>query len=250
MGAAHARRLAEEGARVYLADVLDLEGEAMAASLRGDGHSAEYLHLDVAEQDDWEAALALIAEQGHLLDALVNNAGIGGEEGNVDAPDWDRVIAINQTGCYLGMRAGVAAMRAAHGGTIVNISSVMGVVGGRDSFAYCASKGALLAMTRSAATRYAEDGIRVNAILPGLIDTPMLDFEVPGEVESNAARDHKRVWIEATPLRRIARPEEVAAAVLFLSCDESSFVIGAELVVDGGFLARAPSWQDARSGTG
>jgi NAD(P)-dependent dehydrogenase (short-subunit alcohol dehydrogenase family) len=161
----------------------------------------------------------------------VNNAGVIDEGGAVDEDleAWHRVIAVNQTGMFLGMKHAVPAMRRAGGGSIVNVSSTLGVVGADDYIAYQASKGAVRQMTRSAALSYVRDGIRVNTICPGFIETPMTD-ELEDEI-----RDHD---IGMTPMARAGKPIEVSYAVLYLASDESSFVTGSDLVVDGGYLAQ------------
>jgi NAD(P)-dependent dehydrogenase (short-subunit alcohol dehydrogenase family) len=165
------------------------------------------------------------------LNVLVNNAGVISERGAEDEPEdaWHRVIAINQSGVFLGMKHVVPAMRRAGGGSIINISSTLGVVGAEDYIAYQASKGAIRQMTKSAALSYAKDGIRVNAVCPGWIDTPMTDA---------LGADIREHDIAMTPLRRPGRPIEVSYAVVFLASDEASFITGADLVVDGGYVAQ------------
>jgi 3alpha(or 20beta)-hydroxysteroid dehydrogenase len=230
-GAEHAAVLAGEGAAVVLADVLDDLGEEEAARLRAAGRRATYAHLDVSSADDWTAALdTTIAEYGRI-DILVNNAGIFAPEGCEQLADavWDRVIAVNQTGVFYGMRAALPIMRRQRRGAIVNISSVYGTHAVGDSFAYLASKAAIVLMTKSVAIANAEVGVRANTICPGLIATPM------AEQEDIASRD---VAIELTPMKRIGQASEVAYAVLFLASDEASYITGTELVVDGGYLAR------------
>ncbi len=230
-GAAHAALLAREGASVVLADVLDEEGAATTAALVDDGLSASYVHLDVTQDADWRAAVALAEERYGKLDVLVNNAGVHGMPGILEETDehWDRVVAINQTGVFLGMRAAIPAMQRAGGGSIVNISSIWGAVGAEANIAYQASKGAVLQMTRSAALSYVGDGIRANSVCPGLVLTPMLDDEGPGVEAAVAA---------LTPMKRGAQAQEISPGVLYLASEESSFVTGTELVIDGGFLAQ------------
>lgn len=225
-GAAAARLFAAEGARVVLGDVLDTEGAEIAAGLAG----ARYQHLDVTADADWEAAVAA-AERGFGgLDVLVNNAGLTRARGveQTRDEDWDRVIAVDQTGAWRGMRAALPALRRRGGGAIVNVASIYGLVGSRSSTAYHAAKGALLAMTRQAAAEYAAQGLRVNAVLPGVIDTAML---------ADIRDDWLRALVARTPMGRLGRPEEVAAAMLFLASDEASYITGALLAVDGGYTA-------------
>ena len=230
MGAAHAAALAEAGAAVIVADVLDDVGEATAAALRARDHDVRFAPLDVRDPDAWASAVE-IAEAAHgRLDVLVNNAGVITTGGVVDEPleSWDRVIAINQTGVFLGMKHAIPAMRRAGGGAIVNIASVLGVRGASDYIAYQASKAAVLAMTRCAAITYAAEHIRVNAVCPGTIQTPMHDA-LPAD-----ANDED---LERTPMQRVGEAEEVSAAVVFLVGDGASFVTGTALHVDGGYLA-------------
>jgi NAD(P)-dependent dehydrogenase (short-subunit alcohol dehydrogenase family) len=230
-GASHAELFVAEGARVVLGDVLEKEMAFVADELRDAGGEAEAIRLDVTSSDDWAGAVALAEERFGRLNVLVNNAGIIDEGGAVDEPEWawDRVIAVNQTGMFLGMKHAVPAMRRAGGGSIVNISSTLGVVGADDYIAYQASKGAVRQMTRSAALSYARAGIRVNAVCPGFITTPMTD------ALDDEIHEHD---IGMTPMGRAGRPIEVSWAVVFLASDESSFVTGTDVVVDGGYLAQ------------
>jgi 3alpha(or 20beta)-hydroxysteroid dehydrogenase len=230
MGAAHAAALAEAGAAVIVADVLDDVGEATAAALRARDHDVRFAPLDVRDPDAWASAIE-VAETAHgRLDVLVNNAGVITTGGVVDEPleSWERVIAINQTGVFLGMKLAIPAMRRAGGGAIVNIASVLGVRGASDYIAYQASKAAVLAMTRCAAITHAPDHIRVNAVCPGTIQTPMHD-SLPAD-----ANDED---LERTPMQRVGEAEEVSAAVVFLVGNGASFVTGTALHVDGGYLA-------------
>jgi cyclopentanol dehydrogenase len=230
-GAVHAELFAKEGASVVLGDILEKEVRFVADEIRAGGGAAEAIELDVTSPRDWIAAVELTETTFGRLDVLVNNAGIIDEGGAVDEDleAWHRVIAVNQTGMFLGMKHAVPAMRRAGGGSIVNVSSTLGVVGADDYIAYQASKGAVRQMTRSAALSYVKDGIRVNTICPGFIETPMTD-ELEDEI-----RDHD---IGMTPMARAGKPIEVSYAVLYLASDESSFVTGSDLVVDGGYLAQ------------
>ena len=225
-GAAEARMLVAEGAKVVIGDVRDSEGEALAKKL---GANAAYLHHDVTSESDWQRAVAK-AESFGGLHGLVNNAGIYQPQSlmNTDAELWDRHMRINQTGCYLGMKAVVPAMTKSGGGSIVNISSGAGLRGSPQAFAYSATKWALRGMTKSASMDLARQKIRVNSVHPGPIDTEMLSVRTP---EQNAAR------IKAVPLRRNGTADEVAQLVLFLLSDESGYITGAEVAIDGGITA-------------
>jgi len=221
-GAAHGRRLAEEGAAVILGDVLEEAGEAHAAALREAGLDVRFLRLDVTSPADWDAAVRAAGR----LDVLVNNAGVVRVAPIAEETDegWAATMAVNATGVFYGMRAAIPAMLA-RGGSIINIASIYGPVGAPGYVAYTASKGAVIAMTKVAALEHAADGIRVNAICPGPVRTPM------SEEEGDAS-------VDVTPLRRRAEPEEISAAVAFLASDDAAYVTGAELAVDGGYLAR------------
>ena len=227
-GAAHARRLAEEGARVLTGDVLDADGEATAAKLRADGLIVDYLHLDVTSPADWARAVGSATERHGGLDVLVNNAGIVHVNPLLEETleDWNQLLAVNVTGVLLGMQAAIPALRARGGGSIVNISSVFGLAGASGYVAYCASKAAVVGITRTAALEHADDGIRVNAVCPGGVRTAMNENEEGGGV------------VPLTPMGRRADVREVTGTVLFLASDDSTFVTGTEIVVDGGYLAR------------
>jgi hypothetical protein len=215
---------------VLVGDIDETAAKTAAASARSHGE-VEHRQLDVTRGEDWASAVAFCEERFGKLDALVNNAGIITEGGAVDEPEesWHRVIGVNQTGVFLGMKHAVPAMRRAGGGSIVNISSTLGVVGAEDYIAYQASKGAVRQMTKSAALSYVGDGVRVNTICPGFILTPMT------EALDDEIHEHD---IGMTPMGRPGSPVEVSNAVVFLLSDEASFVTGAELYVDGGYLAQ------------
>jgi cyclopentanol dehydrogenase len=213
-------------------DVLDDQAKALADGInkKAGARVIAAVHLDVTRAADWRAAVETCEREFGGLDILVNNAGIA-RMGGVDdttEEEWDAVININQKGVWLGMKAGVPAMRRRGGGSIVNISSIYGLIGSPGMAAYHSSKGAVRLLTKSAAVQYAQEKIRVNSIHPGVIRTPMTE-EVPQSVLQPS--------IEMTPMKRAAQPEEVGWAVLFLASDEASFVTGAELVVDGGYTA-------------
>ncbi|MBI4940544.1 MAG: glucose 1-dehydrogenase [Actinobacteria bacterium] len=230
MGATHAEFLADEGAAVVIGDILDEEGRETAATLTGRGLNVRYEHLDVTDEDSWHAVVdRTVADLGGV-DGLVNNAGVTGTPGGPEVEDlaaWNATLAVNQTGAYLGIRVVAPAMRAAGGGSIVNISSILGYIGDGVYFAYAATKGALRLMSRSAALKFVDDSIRVNSVCPGMVRTPMNDAEVDADS-----------YVTNTPMRRMADPVEVSRAVLFLLSDEASYVTGSDLVIDGGYLAR------------
>jgi len=231
MGEAEARLFAKEGAKVVVADVLGKEAEAVAADIRATGGNAIAATIDVTSEPEWVALIAKTLASYGRIDILVNNAGISGS--SVGDPDglegWQRVIAVNQTSVFLGTKLAAEQMAKTGGGSIVNISSIMGFVGGPSGHpAYSASKGAVRIYTKSAAVRYGPLGVRVNSVHPGYMP-PMLNATNANE------RGEK---IAATPLRRLGEPIEVAYGVLFLASDEASFVTGTELVIDGGYIAQ------------
>jgi 3alpha(or 20beta)-hydroxysteroid dehydrogenase len=225
MGAAHARMLVDEGAKVVLGDILDEKGEALAAEL---GDAVRYVHLDVTQADQWDAAVTTAVDTFGQLNVLVNNAGIValGKIGKFDMAKWQKVIDVNLTGTFLGMQAVVEAMRAAGGGSIINVSSIEGLRGSVMVHPYVASKWAVRGLAKSAALELGKDNIRVNSVHPGFIRTPMTK--------------HFPDDLVTAPLGRPGKPEEVATFVVFLASDESSFATGAEFVVDGGLVADVP----------
>ena len=230
-GAAEAQLFVREGARVIVSDVLDELGLATAAAL---GDDARYVHLDVTSDADWQRAIAEAETAFGRLDILVNNAGIGITPHplmRTTEADHQRTMGINLDGVWRGIRAAVPAMQRAGGGSIVNISSIDGLVGVAYMASYVASKFAVAGLTKAAALELGRDNIRVNSVHPGVIATPMLDAASPEVLE----RLHG--LMRQQPIARIGRPEEVANVVLFLASDESSYVTGTGIVVDGGHLA-------------
>jgi len=231
MGEAEARLFAAEGAKVIVADILGSEAERVAADIRAGGGEAAAARTDVTSESDWIGLIAKAVMTYGRLDILVNNAGISGS--SVGDPDglegWHRIIAVNQTSVFIGTRLAAEAMAKTGGGSIVNISSIMGFVGSASGHpAYHASKGAVRIYSKAAAVRYGPNGVRINSVHPGYMP-PMLNATNAGEREDKIA---------LTPLRRIGKPIEVAYGALFLASDEASFVTGAELVIDGGFIAQ------------
>lgn len=230
LGAAMAALFAREGATLLLSDVDDVQGEQRVVELRAMGAVAEYFHMDVSREQDWASAIAAImARHGHL-DVLVNNAGIFAIE-DIEATSlalWERVFAVNQTGVFLGMKHAAPALRASGGGSIVNVSSIGGLVGFGPAAAYQASKGAVRLLSKDAAIRYASERIRVNSLHPGVIRTQMADDIDDAVIAGFDAQ---------TPMG-LGEPLDIAYAALFLAGDESRYMTGAELVVDGGYSAR------------
>ena len=235
MGAAEARLFAHEGARVVIGDVLEKDGQAVEAEIRATGGGCVFVRLDVTSETDWQRAVALTEERFGALHVLVNNAGIGAVLSRVEdtAPDaWDQVMAVNAKGVFLGTRAAIPAMRRAGGGSIVNISSQLGLVG-MDNISpqYPASKGAVRLLTKVTALQYAKDRIRVNSVHPGPVITPMTE----------ARRRDKATYdlmVSRIPMGRYGEPDEIAYGVLYLASDESSWTTGSELVIDGGWTAQ------------
>ena len=232
-GAEEARMFAKEGAKVVLADVTDQEGTAVAAEIAEMGGDALYVHLDVTNEDEWDAAVQSAVASFGKLDILVNNAGIWrrGHVLETSSDQWDDIMDVNAKGVFLGTKAAIPEMRKAGGGSIVNISSTAGLVGSKTSAAYSASKGAVRIFTKSTAVQYAAEGIRANSVHPGPIDTDMGDQVWP-DAASKAAS------VTRTALNRMGTPKDIAYGALYLASDESSFVTGSELVIDGGVTAQ------------
>ncbi len=228
IGLATVEGLAVEGGVVVIADVQDDKGQQVAERLSGQGRKVSYKHLDVSSEAEWEKVIGEVVAEHGALHILVNNAGIGDNEAiEVTSKEtYDRVIAITQTSVFLGHKAASAALKASGNGAVVNTSSMFGIVGGfGTSPAYHAAKGAVRLLTKSTALAWAKEGVRVNSIHPGFVDTPIL-----GETD-------RKMLADITPMGRIARPEELAAGILFLASDDASFMTGAELVIDGGYTA-------------
>lgn len=235
MGAATARLFAREGAKaVMVADVLDKDGEAVAAEIRKAGGTATYVHLDVTKEEEWKAAIDRTVATHGGLNVLVNNAGISGSaaEDLYDTALWHRLMDINSTGVFLGMKYGIAAIRKTGGpGSVINLSSISGIVG--QSYlhvGYNASKGAVRLITKAAAAQHGREGIRVNSVHPGLMPPMRTSGRTADPVE-------RAKTLKGVPLGRAGEVDEVANAILFLASDESSYITGAELVVDGGWTA-------------
>lgn len=230
LGAAHAKLFAEEGASVVIGDVLVAEGEALAAELVVQGYPAVFMPLDVTKEADWQRVVAATVSRFGKLTTLINNAGVynaaGLEEETTES--WNRLIAIDQSGVFFGMKTAMPHLVASGHGAIVNISSTMALKGTLRCFGYHAVKGAVRSMSMAAASEYGPKNVRVNSIYPGLIEADSHKDGAPGDAEATIA---------ATPLGRKGVPRDVAAASLYLCSDDAAFVTGAELLVDGGQVA-------------
>jgi NAD(P)-dependent dehydrogenase (short-subunit alcohol dehydrogenase family) len=233
IGAATAKLLAKEGAAVVIADLLEDEGRATEAFIAESGGKALFVNLDVTSEDSWNKAVQAAVSSFGKLDILVNNAGVSRRKGveETTSEDWDFVMDVNVKGVFLGTKAAIPEMRKAGGGSIINISSIYGLVGSDTSAAYHASKGAVRIFNKSTAIQYAGENIRANSVHPGFVDSPMTraHHDDPNIQEQRVAK---------MPLGRMGEPEDIAAGILYLASDESSFVTGAELVIDGGMTAQ------------
>ena len=231
MGETTARMFAKEGAQVVLAD-LDADGAKVAAELSAGGSKALFVRLDISQETQWAEAMRATIGQFGRLDILVNNAGVSGALSDLNSvADFDRLMTINARGTFLGMLYAMPEMRKAGGGSIVNLSSISGLIGQANiHMGYNGAKGAIRLMTKSAAVQYAKDNIRVNSVHPGMMP-PMRSGNAGSDPAARARA------LDAVPLKRAGLSEEVAYAVLFLASDEASYITGAELVVDGGYSA-------------
>lgn len=230
IGASEVRLLAAKGARVVATDILDDLGAALAREISASGATAVYVHLDATRTADWARAVERTVEMFGQLDILINNAGVHGRLGleETSEEEWHRVLDNDLKTAWLGMKHCIPVMRRCGGGAIVNTSSVYGLIASGKATAYHAAKGGVLMVSRAAAVEYARDGIRVNSIHPGLIDTPMTETLPPS---------WKASLLDATPMKRSASADEVARATVFLVSDDASFITGTQLIVDGGLTA-------------
>lgn len=229
IGRATATRFAAEGGTAVIADLQDEKAAEVVAEIEAAGGRAKAVHLDVTSEQGWNDAVAAVVAEFGRLDVLVNNAGIGDNEPieQTSIETYNKVVAVTQTSVFLGEKAASAALKASGNGAVVNVSSMYGIVGGFGvSPAYHAAKGAVRTLTKNTALAWATEGVRVNSVHPGFIDTPIL-----GDTD-------RELLIASEPVGRLGRPEEVAAVILFAASDDASFVTGAELVVDGGYTAR------------
>jgi NAD(P)-dependent dehydrogenase (short-subunit alcohol dehydrogenase family) len=235
MGRATALLFAREGAKVVVADVQDEAARGTVGAIKQDKGEAVFVHADVSKAKDVGDMIKTAVRNYGKLDVLFNNAGIEGAIANTAdyaEDDFDRVISINLKGEWLGMKYGIPEMLKNGGGSIINMASVAGLVGFAGLSAYCASKGGVVQLTKTAALEYAKQGIRVNAIAPGVIHTPMVGRLVSGQPEM------EKGLLQGEPVGRLGEPEEIASVALFLASDESSFVTGHVLVADGGWIAQ------------
>ena len=237
-GAVEARLFAREGAKVAIGDILDTEGKQVEAEINDSGGECLFVHLDVISEEGWLHAVESTVARFGKLDVLVNNAGIGSTRGtdgqrvtieNLTEGQWDRVMDVNAKGIFLGTKYAIPEMRKVGGGSIINISSIAGLVGGTTA-AYGASKGAVRIFTKSTAIQYAKEGIRANSVHPGVIETDMTADMLNDDAGRQAS-------LARHPIGRLGTSEDVAYGVLYLATDESSFVTGSELVIDGGLTA-------------
>jgi len=233
MGAVEAKLFASEGARIIIGDIREEEGRQVEAQINESGGECFFTHLNVTSEANWLEAVAQAVARYGKLDILINNAGIFPMEKVEETTEesWDMVMDVNAKGVFLGTKSVIPAMRAAGGGSIINLSSIAGLVGSTYSASYNASKGAVRLLTKSTAIQYAREGIRANSIHPGLIDTLMAANLLADE-------DLRQRRVATTPMGRVGRAEEVAYGALYLASDESSFMTGSELVIDGGFTAQ------------
>ena len=234
-GAAEALLFAREGAKIVIGDILDDDGRQTEAQIAELGGDASYVHLDVTSTDDWDAAVQTALDRYGRLDILVNNAGIGGTGGGIEGAtleSWDRTLDINAKGVFLGTKAAIPALRDSGGGSIVNISSIAGIIGlTSGNPAYAASKGAVRLLTKSTAIQHAADNIRCNSVHPGMIVTAMTEAMLSDP-------ERRQYWDDIIPMDRLGTVDDIANGVLFLASDDSSFVTGSELVIDGGVTAQ------------
>lgn len=232
-GEAEARLFAHQGAKVVIGDILVTEGSKVASDIAEHGGDALFIYLDVTSEGDWAKAIDTAVSAFGRLDILVNNAGIwqGGLVEETTAEGWDTIMEVNSKSVFLGTKAAIPEMRKAGGGAIVNVSSTAGLVGSVRSTAYSAAKGAVRLFTKATAVQYGKDNIRANSIHPGPVDTPMGDLITP-------TAESRKNNVARTVLGRKATPEDIAYGALYLASDESSFVTGSELVIDGGVTAQ------------
>ncbi|HCI85655.1 MAG TPA: cyclopentanol dehydrogenase [Dehalococcoidia bacterium] len=235
IGEATTRLFVKEGARVFIADIDDVKGDALESELNADGEVVIFRNFDVTHENRWIEVVDEVMDKWGRLDIVVNNAGMSGAKGRATVEDtivenWDTVFAVNSTAIMLGTKTAIPAMRKNGGGSVVNVSSIFGIVGSPAGAAYHASKGAARTFSKAAAVQYAKDNIRVNSVHPGFTDTPMT-LDIHSQKEIRDAR------LKMTPLGRLGLPLDIAYGILYLASDEAAWVTGTELVIDGGEIA-------------
>lgn len=238
LGRATALRMAEEGAKVAILDVLDADGRALEKDLTGRGLAAKYWHCDVSKESDVASVFAAVAQHFGKLSVVVNNAGVSGANKpthEITEAEWDFVQGINVKGVFFGTKHAIPLLRKAGGGSIINLSSIYGLVGAPDVPPYHASKGAVRLMTKTDAMIYAPDRIRVNSIHPGFIWTPMVQHFL---ADAGDVGEGRKATDALHPLGHVGEPDDIAWGAVFLASDEAKFVTGSELVIDGGYTAR------------
>jgi len=238
IGRATSTLLAKEGAKVAVTDILAEEGQQLVKEINASGGEARYWNLDTSDEQSVSDALAAVVDTYGRLDVLVNNAGISGVNKPTDEitlEEWNRVISIDLTGVFLCTKHAIPYLRRGGGGSIVNLSSIYGLVGAPDAPAYHAAKGGVRLMSKTDALLYAADNIRVNSVHPGFIWTPMVEHFLAEQGDLDAGR---MALDELHPLGHVGQPEDIAYGILYLASDESKFVTGSELVIDGGYTAR------------
>ncbi len=239
IGKATCLRLAEEGAHVAITDLEDGEGEAVRDQIAGAGGRAEYWHLDVTDETEVGRVFGEVADRFGRIDVLVNNAGIAGADKPTDeisAEEWRKVMDVNVNGVFYCTKAAIAHLRKAGGGSIVNLSSIYGIISAPDLPPYHASKGAVREMSKTDALFYAKEGIRVNSVHPGFIWTPLV--QGLAEASDEGPEAFRRALDDLHPIGHVGDPEDIAAGVAYLASDDAKFVTGSELVIDGGYTAR------------
>lgn len=239
IGAAAARRMAEEGAKVAIVDLLDTEGEALAEEIRRAGGQARFWRLDVTDEPGVEAVWTAVADVFGGIDVLVNNAGIAGVNKpthEITAEEWDHVMNVNVRGVFFCTKHAIAHLRRAGGGSIINLSSIYGIISAPDIPPYHASKGAVRLMTKTDALLYAGDKIRVNSVHPGYIWTPLV--EDLGRRSPDGVDAFRRFLDSKHPIGHVGEPDDIAWGVVYLASDEAKFVTGSEIVIDGGYICQ------------
>ncbi|MFO7973959.1 MAG: glucose 1-dehydrogenase [Candidatus Hydrogenedentota bacterium] len=239
IGKAVCQSFAEEGATVIITDILDEEGKTIASEIQKTGATAEYHHLDVSQEEEVANLIVDIKKKYGKLDVLVNNAGISGPNKpthEIDTEEWDKLMGINVRGVFFCTKHAIPVMKDGGSGSIINLSSIYGIIGAPDIPPYHASKGALRLMTKTDALLYAKDKIRVNSIHPGFIWTPLV--EKMGEESPEGVEKYRKKLDGLHPIGHVGEPEDIAYGAVYLASDESKFVTGSELVIDGGYTAQ------------